>query len=503
MADNTKQNAQQSFFVFVRDAHTGKIRRVAIPSDLQVGLQGNPAELQLLGRLSLSSTTYEASAANRGIVNVKSSDTIVSITRASEPPSGRITVYLPTNNRDGQLHFIKDVTGTANDTPLDVSSQVGALIDLSPTKTIDSAFGSLALYWQGNGWYTLLSGSTGAASSITTSSSGADVSASYVTISNTGSLPNERALTAGSGITLTDSGPGGTITIAAVDPAAIPIFTMPILAGTVTTNTAHTGSKLSIGATYYNSTIISTLPGSKRIYWRAIADVLSTEPNMSASVDLYDINGIVAYPPAIITNSTMSSSNPTMTQLEVELTSLLSAVTGSGIFEARLWRTVSGSLTSSVTCRNARIEVEAVSPAVPLFGIPILAGTVTTNIAHTGSKQTLGAAFFDPSLINAFAGSRTYWWRAIIDMTSTEPNMSASVDLYDINGITAYPPGIVVNSMLSSSSPTMTQVEANLTTLLSAVTGSGIFEARLWRTISGSLTSSAACRNARIEVEFS
>lgn len=37
----------------------------------------------------------------------------------------------------------------------------------------------------------------------------ADVSASYVTLGTTGSLPNERALSASSGITMTDGGPGG------------------------------------------------------------------------------------------------------------------------------------------------------------------------------------------------------------------------------------------------------------------------------------------------------
>ena len=41
----------------------------------------------------------------------------------------------------------------------------------------------------------------------------ADVSGSYVTIGNTGSLPNERALTAGPGIDIIDGGAGGAVTI--------------------------------------------------------------------------------------------------------------------------------------------------------------------------------------------------------------------------------------------------------------------------------------------------
>lgn len=42
-----------------------------------------------------------------------------------------------------------------------------------------------------------------------------DVSASYVVITATGSLPNERAIAGGSGITLTDGGAGGSLTISA------------------------------------------------------------------------------------------------------------------------------------------------------------------------------------------------------------------------------------------------------------------------------------------------
>jgi hypothetical protein len=44
---------------------------------------------------------------------------------------------------------------------------------------------------------------------------GAPTTAEYVVLSTNGSLSNERVLTAGSGITLTDGGAGSTITIAA------------------------------------------------------------------------------------------------------------------------------------------------------------------------------------------------------------------------------------------------------------------------------------------------
>lgn len=51
----------------------------------------------------------------------------------------------------------------------------------------------------------------------TASSSGADVSASYVTIGNTGSLPNERALSASFGLQMTDGGAGSTVSFRVKD----------------------------------------------------------------------------------------------------------------------------------------------------------------------------------------------------------------------------------------------------------------------------------------------
>jgi hypothetical protein len=59
--------------------------------------------------------------------------------------------------------------------------------------------------------------------------SGADVSASYIVLNLTGSLPNERVLTAGSGIALIDGGAGSTLTIAATGggTGAQPLWLLP------------------------------------------------------------------------------------------------------------------------------------------------------------------------------------------------------------------------------------------------------------------------------------
>ncbi len=200
MADNTKQQADQSIFVFVKDTNTNKIRRVAIPSDVQIGLQGNPAELQLLGRLSLSATDYSVTAVNKGVLYVDSNDTIVSVTLVNTPASGRITVYLPANPRNGQLHFIKDMSGTADSVPIDVVPPNGVLIDQYESRTLSDTFGSLAIYWYGDRWHILVSG-VGAASSP------AAGDATYLTLSSNSTLTNERRLNlSGTNLSLVDQG---------------------------------------------------------------------------------------------------------------------------------------------------------------------------------------------------------------------------------------------------------------------------------------------------------
>lgn len=92
----------------------------------------------------------------------------------------------------------------------------------------------------------------GSGVAISTSSNGqivvqttgfADVSASYITIATTGSLPNERALAAGAGITLGDGGAGGNATIAVTAP--IQALTQSLSysnAGAGTLSIQHSGS---------------------------------------------------------------------------------------------------------------------------------------------------------------------------------------------------------------------------------------------------------------------
>lgn len=137
------------------------------------------------------------------------------------------------------------------------------------------------------------------------------------------------------------------------------------------------------------------------------------------------------------------------------------------------------------------------------FPLAFLAGTITTNTAHSASKQTLGMVYYDVNRVAGFIGTRRVFFRAIFDCVSVDTNLSAAVDINDYNGIFAFPPGPVTASFMSSSNPSAMQYQVDLTQAFQAVTGSGLLEARLWRTVSGSLASSATCRHATLDVEIS
>lgn len=620
MADTTKQLADRSFFVFVRDSNTDRIRRIAIPSDVQIGLMGNPAELQLLGRLSLASTDYSVTRANKGILHITNNDTIVSVTLIDTPVTGRISLYLPTDPRDGQLHFVKDMSGTADSVPIDVFPAPGGKIDQYDSRTLTDEYGSLALYWFGDRWrilvsglglsgiggapnnatYLTLSGNPlltrerrlnvsgsnitlvdngpnaaatldltavlgGGAGSFTYAdvtvdafgritaissnapASGAPVSASYVTITNEPGLTHERALAVSTGLNSSDGGPNSNVTLS-IDDNVVATVTGTYFTGPVVCDGGLSGSlqQLSYGFSYLvagsNVTIVtqsngqivisavastgssggpdsdwtdgggtlfttssvsidglgryvSVLGSDVYFYVSGTIDVASSSADRSVSVFGGDV--VVSGSVSIGSGALRVSSN------DVQFGTPAVRIERSGndmrFFDANnaagwtLTQLAASGSTSSGSGPTGGI-------AVPILSLPFLAGTVTSNVATSGSKRSLGALHFNPTLINAFSGTRTYWWRAIVD--SSETPVSAAVDLYDVEGIVAFPPGIVADSTLSSSNLTMTQIQIDLTTRLQSVTGSGLIEARLWKTISGSLTSSVTCRGARIDVEY-
>lgn len=826
----------------VRDPNTGVIRRVAIPADLQIGLDDQPGELHLLGRLSLAAKVYSIDNVNKGVIGITNNDTVVALTLVVTPLSGRITCTLPPDPRDGQIHFIKDYSGTAGTVPIDIVAAAGTTIDNLSSKTLVDPYGSLALIWLENQWRILVAGLgssggsgaptnasyvtinaessltaerrlTGSANilmtdngpgatvsfnlsqilgggagtfsyatvtadafgritaitpgvtppspslsyltaqseagltnervmsgglgttvtdgsttfsfhvnplvipfltgtnnftspntftggltgslqrlpsgptylvgvggiTITTASNGqvsisgagitagsgadpgaayivvsttaslpneraleagyglrlqdggaggniivsmansisgaADVSASYITIGNTGSLPNERALQAGYGVNFQDGGANDKLIISfagslsgssgisginlsgsgtplagnpfanlnftgagvSVSNAGNGVATINVPGGSVgggagevsasyvvlglTSSLANervltAGPGITITDNGSNTVVVGTVSGQSAlgssytgyttasVWWNETSswtpfnsgtfghfvDVIQrniirndAQFTVYESGSYYFHASFNAYANDAYVTLRLSGSNGIVLQRSTYRSNPTdqNPVTLEGVFDATsgsVWRleyiasgtvyawTASNPLSGGDNMRTGEVSMfRATAPApipVPVFSTPILAGTVTTNTAHSGSKTSLGMMFYNPTLMGNFTGQKAFWYRAIVDTLSTEPNMSASVDLYDLNGIVAFPPATINASIMSSSSPTSVQIQVNLTTVMNAITGSGILEARLWRTVSGSLTSSVACRNARIDVEF-
>lgn len=167
--NNTRDNTNKSLFVYVTDNNTGKIKRVAVPADVQVGLRDNPAGLQLTGKLSLSTSEVQATKA----VYVGSNNTITSI-RINDANLSSVTAYLPTNARTGQVHIIKDASGVSETVPINVSTLDNSLIDGSTSLIISTSYGSTNVFWNSNEWLTFSSSTTSTQTVIGVTGSSSD-----------------------------------------------------------------------------------------------------------------------------------------------------------------------------------------------------------------------------------------------------------------------------------------------------------------------------------------
>src|SRR5260221_5510815 len=214
-------DSKKSPYVLVKNIHTGIVERIAFPSNVQVGLSAFPSGLDVFGRLSISTKNYvvNSSQNQNGVINLVDSDTIATVTNTVPPSSGRIKIYLPSSPQIGQLHFIKDASGTASTTPIDVLAK-NSTVDNVTLKTISSAYGTIALYWLGSSWGVLITGSdinTSAFALLSGSTfTGPVIMSGGLTSSLQQTSSGQSYLVAGSGITITSQSNGQVILNASV-----------------------------------------------------------------------------------------------------------------------------------------------------------------------------------------------------------------------------------------------------------------------------------------------
>lgn len=122
---------------------------------------------------------------------------------------------------------------------------------------------------------------------------------------------------------------------------------------------------------------------------------------------------------------------------------------------------------------------------------------VSTNVS--GSKDSIGMAFFDRTKINNTSGPPRFYFRAIFATNQT--STPAYCEMTDYSGIITGFPGPVAGTVLTSSQLEITQYEVDVTGYFLELTGSGIIETRMWVANSGS-GQSGVIKSARLDVEW-
>lgn len=355
-----------------------------------------------------------------------------------------------------------------------------------------------------------------------TNNSTGDAGASYVVLSTTGSLSNERALAASTGLILTDNGANSTVALS-INDNIVATVSGTTFSGNVKFSAGLSGSlqQLANGSSYLlaGSNIVITSQSNGQIKidaasggsgggtgWVDGGYKLKTTSSVSIDAgnnystaygtDIFffvsgSIGGKNVSGSAVFGGDTITSGSVTaLLGLSGSHTRL---VDGKSAF-------VAGANMTITSQSNGQIVFTATAGATgfssgKMLSFPILAGIQNTSFI-TSSKQSIGAIYYNQNLTGS--GGNTFF-RAILETTNV--SAFAYIDLYDVNGIVAWPPGVIQASILSCSSLTPVHLESDVTTALSAVTGSGILEARIWLHPSSS-GQQITCKGAGIYVQF-
>jgi hypothetical protein len=118
------------------------------------------------------------------------------------------------------------------------------------------------------------------------------------------------------------------------------------------------------------------------------------------------------------------------------------------------------------------------------------------SIATSGTKDSIGMTYYDPTKFNIDPSTLTYKFRCIFATNQT--NIIAYADMYDYNGLVSGTPQPFSGTVLTGSILALSQFEADVTSLFVVISSPGIIEARVWlgsNQVSGTLV----VKNARLD----
>lgn len=247
-------------------------------------------------------------------------------------------------------------------------------------------------------------GGAGSTVTIANTQDPAPKDASFVTLGTNGTLTNERVLTAGTGISLTDGGAGSTVTIASTITQGAPVGSSYLTLGTdaALTNervlTAGTGISFTDGGAGSTLTITNTgAPVSSSYVTLGTDGTLTNERVLTAG------SGISVTDAGAGSTVTIAATGPTIVVLGADVTNsnavanTLADVTGlsfSVTAGQTFWFRFSIDFTSAATTTGARFTVNG--PATTR-----LAYRMSQSFSATSQTQTNQVAYQQPAACSA------------------------------------------------------------------------------------------------------
>lgn len=336
------------------------------------------------------------------------------------------------NAQTGEWTFPTTVKATGG-----FSGSLTALTDGTPyIRTL----GGISITTESNGSL-IISGSTD--TTIPSEDTGADIGAQYVLIGNTASLPNERALTAGTGVTVTDGGAGSTATLAINDLVVATVsgtqFTGNIQAPIVTASLGFSGSltALADGTPYLRAlgaiAITTESNGSLIISGSGGGGAASGAP-VGGEYVVLTVNGTLTDERVLTAGSGVTvtdggAGNAVTLAVDDNVVATVSGTTFTGVVKAD---TLSGSLTALTDGTPYIRTLGGISITTESNGSLIISGSTDTTIPAGDAGADAEATFVLMGATASLANERALTGGTGISLTDGGAGSTATLAIDDL-----------------------------------------------------------------------